>query len=144
MSDRSQRFEQLVRRVADTIGAKESAAFSVEQASPANPPQLHLLAHVRPPDADPAMREPALAAFREIVGPFVQRAKDGVIEILGTGRADGKQFCLVTLARRGAGGEHVGGEAVEVVGAAAYIVRCHHPDEARAVLRQVQQHQVVR
>jgi len=119
--------EQLVHKIAVEVGATEAAAFAVEpdffDGYRVNP-----LMHLRPDEADETVRGAAVAAFKEILTPCVQQAKDGAIEIEGSGNQEGTQFCLVTLARR----------AEKVVGAGTFIVRCRDLQDAQITLMRVQ------
>ena len=85
-------------------------------------PGLKLLKHIRPDNSPQDMREQAVQAFREIVGPCVRQGLDGAILVSPEDEANA-QYCLVTLLR----------SEGEVVAASAVITRCQ--DEARAKQR---------
>lgn len=91
------------------VAGTEAAAFLIEPnnngdgAQPQGGPpdfKLRAIAHVRPDESAPEVRQKALEAFAEIVRPCVAQGKDGVIEVDGS-RKDtvDPQFCLVTLLR---------------------------------------------
>ena len=126
MFEKPDNLELLVRRIAWAIKATEAAVFAVETDFFGK--ELKLLLHVRPDKSDAATRDAAVEAFKEIIGPCFQQAKDGAIEIVGTHDMSGMQYCLISLARR----------EEEVVGAAAFIVRCRDIEDARTVLMRVQ------
>src|SRR5438093_10278799 len=83
MAKRPANLEQLVRKIASEIGATEAAAFAVAPDF-FDGRRISPLLHVRPDRADSAARGAAMAAFKEIVSPCIQQAKDGRIEIEGS------------------------------------------------------------
>ena len=104
-------FGSSVTSTAVAVKATEVVVFSMERLG-----FLAVLRHIRPGEADAAVRERAITAFRELVGRCLDEGKDGTIRVSeADGIRLGEQFCLVTLARRFG----------RVVGAAAFIVRCH-------------------
>jgi hypothetical protein len=81
--------------------------------------------HVRPDHSDAAIRQKAIAAFRQLVQRCVDAGKDGAIEICDSAEAQRpSQFCLIKLAR----------DSDKIVGAAAFITRCRDTDAARKLL----------
>ena len=119
--------EQIVRNMAVEVGATEAAGFAVEP-NVLGGTRVTPLIHFRPDESDDATRTAALAAFKEILTPWVQKAKDAVIEIDGSDNGAGTQFCLVTLARH----------AEKVVGASTFIVRCRDRQDAQSALMRAQ------
>ena len=119
--------DELIREIASEVDATEAAAFAVKPDF-FDGHRIDPLIHVRPDHADAAARGAAVSAFREIVSPCVQQAKDGAIEIEGTDNGQGKQYCLVALARQDG----------KVAGAAAFIVRRRDQQDAGIALMRVQ------
>ena len=126
MAESPANLDDLVRGIASEIGATEAAAFSVKPDF-FDGHQLDPLLHIRRDNPDAATRAAAVAAFKEILTPCVQQAKDGAVEI-GSWDGQRRQYCLVTLARRGE----------TVAGAVAFIVRCRDEQDADILLRRVQ------
>jgi hypothetical protein len=110
-------------QIGAAIGATEAAAFRVARRFSSDE-RLQTLTHVRPDNAARAVRDQAIAAFKEISIPCVEQSKDGAIEIMDSGNENGKQFCLVVL-KRG---------VAKPKGVMTFIVRCRDLDEARSKL----------
>lgn len=118
---------EFVSMIASQLGATEAAAFVVKLDFFADD-GIDLLLHIRDDNSDPATRETAVSAFRDLVSNCLHAAKDGVIEIQPTTQGQSPQYCLVTLAQR----DH------KVTGAAAFIVRCRSEQEAHVALKRLQ------
>lgn len=110
------------------VGPTEAAAFGVKP-DYFEGQRIDPLLHVRPDDSDTTTRAMAVAAFKDIVASCIQAAKDGAIEIEGTDNDQGRQYCLVTLARC----------EETIAGAAAFIVRCQDEQTAEIALTRVRQ-----
>jgi len=114
-----------------SVAGTEAAAFLLERGQGEAEQQeqfaLRLIAHIRPDDAAPDVREQAIAAFQEIVRPCVAQAKDGAIEVSQVGGGE-SQFCLVTLLR----------SEGNVVGASAVITKCLDTERAKQRLSSMQ------
>ena len=124
MTQSPSNLEQLVQKIAVSIGATEAAAFRVVR-DPLGVGNVDLLVHLRPDDSDAATRQAAVAAFEDVIAPCLERGSE--IEV-GADTGSGKQFCLVVLARRGG----------DIAGAAAFIVRSRNEKVANILLRRVQ------
>ena len=122
MEDERQQAESL-RKAAGAIGSTEVAGFSLQGVDKHLTPVCHIRGGTD--DAPPDVKASAMKAFTEIVESCLAQGKDGYFRVGRPDRLKGPQFCLVALARRGE----------EVVGAAAFIVRCADEDAAKLVLR---------
>src|SRR4051812_47338054 len=96
--------KDLLGTMAVTVAGTEAAGFLIEQGAP---PQdgseaagagLRLITHIRPDESDDEVRQAAIKAFIEIIGPCIVQNKDGAIEV-GSPDDGEPQFCLVTLLR---------------------------------------------
>jgi len=105
------------------VGGTEAAAFECIEHPEVS---LELLAHIRPDNASTAIRDQALAAFRDIIAPCVQQRRNGAIEV-GSHDENSltKQYCLVALMWR----------SNEIRIANAIIVPAIDTDEAKQKLR---------
>lgn len=126
MTSSPKNLDELIRGIASRIGATEAVVFGVEQDS-FEDRRIDLLLHVRPDNAELAIREAAVAAFKALVSPCIDQARDGAMEVQSTDNVQGRQYCLVTLARRDS----------KIVGAAAFIVRCRDERSALVALGHV-------
>ncbi len=90
-------------------------------------PGLKLMKHIRPDNSTQEMREQAVDAFRELVGPCVRGGDDQAIKVSPDGEPQ-PQYCLVTLLRNEG----------EVVAASAVITRCADDQKARQRLEGMQ------
>ena len=126
MSERPGYLERSIRKIAVDVRATEAAAFAVER-DVRQRLWMDVLVHIRPDCSDPEVRARAIAAFKDVISPCVDEGKDGAIEVDDRDAGQGKQYCIVTLVRRGS----------EIVGVAAFIVRCRDLDGARAVVSRV-------
>jgi hypothetical protein len=120
------KLDSLLRRLGGAVGATEAVAFA------AHPDQfgedLTTLVHVRPDNAPDEVCERAIRAFREIVRPLIQEARDAAVEVARSQNERGTQFCLVAMIRR----------EDTVIGASAFIIRRHNRDQAEAMLKRAQ------
>jgi multidrug resistance efflux pump len=111
----------LITTQAVVVAGTEAAGFLLEAGSEQGTAQLKTVAHIRPDNSAPEVREQALNAFREIVTPCLQQGKNGAILIEGTEGVGEPQFCLVTLLRNEG----------NVVACSAVITRCRNQDAAQ-------------
>jgi AICAR transformylase/IMP cyclohydrolase PurH len=108
----------LVTTQAVVVAGTEAVAFGIEST---NPVRLETIAHIRPDKSSQAMRDQAIAAFKEIVTPCIEQDKNGAIMIEGTEGGGNPQFCLVTLLRNEG----------NAVACSAVITRCRNQDAAQ-------------
>src|SRR6476620_4413465 len=120
-----QRHMNLAYDMAVTVGATEMAVFQLDALGLDEPKALY---HVRPDKSSTETRNAAIAAFKEILRPCADAAKDGAIEVTDPDATGRRFYCLVVLVRQDA----------RVVGAAMFIVRCSDNDEALALLARLQ------
>ena len=73
--------QDLITTQATTVVGTEAIGFLIENGEEGTK-QLRLLAHVRPDNSAPDVREAAIKAFIELVKPCVKEGKDGAIEIV--------------------------------------------------------------
>ena len=131
--------EDLLTTQAIVVAGTEAAGFIVERgAAPALPDgesddaegadggaagaNLRVVKHIRPDRSADDVRKQAIEAFKEFVGPCVERGVDGLIRVGEEGEPE-PQYCLITLMRNEG----------EVVAASAVITRCQ--DDSRAQQR---------
>jgi len=115
----------LITAQAMVVAGTEAIAFLIEPAEE-DGFALKLLAHVRPDEAAPDVRQAAIQAFADIVKPCIVQGKDGAIRIDGTeSNESDPQFCLVTLLRSENG----------IAAVSAVITRCPNEDRAKQRLQ---------
>ena len=136
--------DDLLTTQAVVVAGTEAAGFIVERGQNRGPsaeseeveedghalaagPGLKLLKHIRPDNSSNEMREQAVQAFREIVGPCVREGGDLAVRVSPDGEPQ-PQYCLVTLLRNEG----------EVVAASAVITRCADDQKARQRLEGMQ------
>ncbi len=120
--------QDLITTQATTVVGTEAIGFLIENGEE-GAKQLRLLAHVRPDNSAPDVREAAVKAFIELVKPCVKEGKDGAIEIgVGDAYQPESQYCLITLLR-------AEGSAVAV---SAVITRCMNQERAKQRLTSMQ------
>lgn len=117
-----------------SVVGTEAAAFLVERGQPnaAQPDKpafsFRPIAHMRPDESTDEVRQQALTAFQELIGPCVEADKDGAVEIAAPDGSGERQFCLITLLRSE-------GASVAV---SAVITRCADNERARQRLMSMQ------
>ncbi|HEX8523004.1 MAG TPA: HlyD family efflux transporter periplasmic adaptor subunit [Tepidisphaeraceae bacterium] len=107
------------------VAGTEAAAFMLERNEQGF--GMRPVAHIRPDNSSPEVRQAALQAFAEFVQPCVAQGKDGAIEVPGSGEVE-PQFCLVTLLR----------SEGEVVAVSAVVTRCRDVERAQQRLQSMQ------
>ncbi len=111
----------LITTQAVVVAGTEAAGFLLEQGDEPGSMRLKTIAHIRPDNSAPDVREQALRAFQEIVTPCIEQQKNGAILIEGTEGGGEPQFCLVTrLLNEG-----------QMVACSAVITRCRNQDAAQ-------------
>lgn len=110
------------------VAGTEAAAFSIEASEQPEQFGLKTLAHIRPDDSSPEIRQAALNAFMELVKPCVQQGRDGAIQIDNQEETPEPQFCLVTVLR----------SEGNVVAVSAVITRCRDTERAQQRLVSMQ------
>src|SRR5438876_1069808 len=89
---------ELITQQAIMVAGTEAAAFLIEPAGN-NEVRFKNIAHIRPDNSPPDVRQQALQAFAEIIKPCVERGQDGAIQIDNPNDFSEPQFCLVTMLR---------------------------------------------
>ncbi len=113
--------QELLTAQAVTVVGTEAAGFLIEPSPDGKGASLKLIAHIRPDDSTPEIRQAAVNAFAELIRPCVQRGIDGAIEIESPGENVEPQYCLVTLLR----------SEGNVVAVSAVITRCRDAERAQ-------------
>lgn len=110
------------------VAGTEAAAFMLERNEQGF--GMRPVAHIRPDNSSPEVRQAALQAFAEFVQPCVAQGKDGALEVPGSaGQGEIEpQFCLVTLLR----------SEGEVVAVSAVVTRCRDVERAQQRLQSMQ------
>jgi hypothetical protein len=116
----------LLTQQAVTVAATEAAAFLVEKDGQSQ--TLRNIAHIRPDNASPDVRQAALEAFQDLVRPCLAQNKEGLIELGNAGESGEPQFCLVTPLRADG----------EVIAVTAVITRCMNVERAKQRLMSMQ------
>jgi hypothetical protein len=112
----------LITTQAVVVAGTEAAAFLLEpSAEEPNQLQLKTVAHIRPDNSPQEIRQQALDAFQQIVGPCIEQNRNGAILIEGTEGVGEPQFCLVTLLRNES----------QLIATSAVITRCRNQDAAQ-------------
>jgi multidrug resistance efflux pump len=112
---------ELLTAQAVVVVGTEAAGFLIEPAQDGKGVNLKLIAHIRPDDSTPEVRQAAVNAFAELIRPCVQQGRDGAIEIESPGENVEPQYCLVTLLR----------SEGNVVAVSAVIARCRDSERAQ-------------
>lgn len=115
----------LITAQAVSVAGTEAVGFMLEKRDKET--FLKLVAHVRPDQATPEIRQQAISAFTDIVKPCIEQQKDGAIEIGPAGGGE-IQFCLVTLLR----------SETTIVGVSAVIAKCLDTERAKQRLMSMQ------
>src|SRR5688572_13326180 len=119
--------EDVIHTAAYMVGGTEAAVFRL--------PDMALLLHVRPDDADAAQRAAAIAAFEELIRQV--NGKDAVIEVVAEDATQSRvlpyaghrpQYCLIAFPSSGSAAEAV----------VAVIVRCADDRDAARQLERLQ------
>ncbi len=113
--------QELLTAQAVTVVGTEAAGFLIEPDREKGGAHLKLIAHIRPDDSTPEVRQAAVNAFAELIRPCVQQGRDGAIEIDNPGDNVEPQYCLVTLLR----------SEGNVVAVSAVITRCRDAERAQ-------------
>jgi RND family efflux transporter MFP subunit len=113
--------QELLTAQAVTVVGTEAAGFLIEADREKGGAHLKLIAHIRPDDSTPEIRQAAVNAFAELIRPCVQQGRDGAIEIESPGENVEPQYCLVTLLR----------SEGNVVAVSAVVTRCRDAERAQ-------------
>ena len=116
----------LLTQQAVTVAATEAAAFLIEKNGEAL--TMRNIAHIRPDNATPEVKQAALEAFQDLVRPCLAQNKEGLIELGNPGESGEPQFCLVTPLRADG----------EIVAVTAVITRCMNVERAKQRLMSMQ------